>query len=254
MGQLLLRGMLAGLIGSLLAFGFAKIIGEPQVERAIALEGQAHSHSHTGAAETQAEHSHDGNAEAADEPELVSREVQAGAGLLTGVAVYGTALGGLFALAYAFISGRLLHLPPRSTALVLAAIGFLVLYFVPYLKYPANPPAVGQGETIGYRTQLYFAMLVFSLMALAIAVSFGRQAFEKLGGWNASILGAVVYLVLVAVAAYALPAINEVPQKYPADLLWNFRIAALGTQAILWAAIGLLFGWLVVGSRERLAR
>jgi predicted cobalt transporter CbtA len=248
MGNLLLRGMLAGLIASLLAFGFAKIIGEPQVDRAIALE-QAHSeggHSHG-----EAEHSRVG---AAEEPELVSREVQAGAGLLTGVAVYGTALGGLFALAYAFISGRLLHLPPRSTALVLAAIGFLVLYFVPYLKYPANPPSVGQGETIGYRTQLYFGMLVFSLMALAIAVSFGRQAIEKFGGWNASILGAGVYLVLVAIAAYALPAVNEVPEKFPADLLWNFRIAALGTQAILWAAIGLLFGWLVVGTRERFAR
>lgn len=253
MGNLLLRGMIAGLIASLLAFGFARIVGEPQVDRAIAFE-EANSeggHSHSAAPEAQAEHSH---AAAAEEPELVSREMQASVGLLTGVAVYGTALGGLFALAYAFISGRLLHMPPRSTALVLAAIGFLVLYFVPYLKYPANPPAVGQGETIGYRTQLYFGMLVFSLMALAIAVSFGRQAFEKLGGWNASILGVGVYLVLVAIAAYALPAINEVPEKFPADLLWNFRIAALGTQAILWTAIGLLFGWLVVGSRERFAR
>jgi predicted cobalt transporter CbtA len=238
MGNLLLRGMLAGLIASLLAFGFAKFIGEPQVDRAIAFEDSMHSHSHSGDVE---------------EPELVSREVQASIGLLTGVAVYGTALGGLFALAYAFISGRLVQLPPRAATILIAAVGFLVLYIVPYLKYPANPPSVGQADTIGYRTQLYFGMIVFSLAALAIAISFGRQAFDKFGGWNATILGAAVYLVLVAIAAYALPAINEVPEKFPADLLWNFRVAALGTQAILWVTIGLLFGWLVERSREKFA-
>jgi predicted cobalt transporter CbtA len=238
MGNLLLRGMLAGLIASLLAFGFAKFIGEPQVDRAIAFEDSMHSHSHSGDAE---------------EPELVSREVQASIGLLTGVAVYGTALGGLFALAYAFISGRLVQLPPRAATILIAAVGFLVLYIVPYLKYPANPPSVGQADTIGYRTQLYFGMIVFSLAALAIAISFGRQAFDKFGGWNATILGAAVYLVLVAIAAYALPAMNEVPEKFPADLLWNFRVAALGTQAILWITIGLLFGWLVERGREKFA-
>jgi predicted cobalt transporter CbtA len=238
MGNLLLRGMLAGLIASLLAFGFAKFIGEPQVDRAIAFEDSMHSHYHSGDVE---------------EPEVVSREVQASIGLLTGVAVYGTALGGLFALAYAFISGRLVQLPPRAATILIAAVGFLVLYIVPYLKYPANPPSVGQTDTIGYRTQLYFGMIVFSLAALAIAISFGRQAFDKFGGWNATILGAAVYLVLVAIAAYALPAINEVPEKFPADLLWNFRVAALGTQAILWVTIGLLFGWLVERSREKFA-
>jgi predicted cobalt transporter CbtA len=195
-------------------------------------------------------HYHSGDVE---EPEVVSREVQASIGLLTGVAVYGTALGGLFALAYAFISGRLVQLPPRAATILIAAVGFLVLYIVPYLKYPANPPSVGQTDTIGYRTQLYFGMIVFSLAALAIAISFGRQAFDKFGGWNATILGAAVYLVLVAIAAYALPAINEVPEKFPADLLWNFRVAALGTQAILWVTIGLLFGWLVERSREKFA-
>jgi predicted cobalt transporter CbtA len=237
MGQLLLRGMLAGLLAALLAFSFARIVGEPQVDRAIAFEEHGHSHS--------------GNAE---EPELVSREVQASVGLLTGVAVYGTALGGLFALAFAFISGRLLQMSPRGTALVVAALGFLVLYIVPYLKYPANPPAVGAEDTIGYRTQLYFTMLIFSAAALAIAIAFGRQLSAKLGAWNATIVGCVAYLALVGIAAYALPTINEVPATFPADLLWNFRVAAFGTQAILWVAIGLAFGALVERSQTSIAR
>lgn len=237
MGNLLLRGMLAGLIASLLAFGFAKVYGEPQVDRAIAFEDQL-SHA-AGAAE---EHDH--------EHEIVSREVQSTIGLLTGVVVYGTALGGLFALAFAFISGRLIHLAPRATAVLLAAAGFLALYIVPYLKYPANPPAVGLPETIGYRTQLYFAMIVFSLAALAIAISAGRQLVAKLGTWNASLAGAGTYVGLVGLAAYALPPINEVPAAFPADLLWHFRIAAFGTQAILWTALALVFGALIERGRD----
>jgi predicted cobalt transporter CbtA len=64
-------------------------------------------------------------------------------------------------------------------------------------------------------------------------------------------VGAAVYLVLVAIAAYALPAINEVPATFPADLLWQFRVAAFGTQAILWATIGLAFGALIERSHAR---
>jgi hypothetical protein len=235
-----MRGMLAGLFASLFAFGFAKVYGEPQVDRAIAFEEQV-SHAAAGTAEVH-EHAH----------EIVSREVQATIGLLTGVVVYGTALGGLFAFAFAFVNGRLVRMTPRATAVLLAATGFLALYIVPYLKYPASPPSVGLPETIGYRTQLYFAIIVFSLVALAIAIGAGRQLFAKLGPWNASLAGAATYVGLVGLAAYVLPPINEVPAAFPADLLWHFRIAALGTQAILWTALALIFGALIErGSESR---
>jgi predicted cobalt transporter CbtA len=245
MGQLLLRGMLAGFLAAVLAFSFAKIVGEPQVDRAIAFE-ESHS---------AAEHAHEANgaaaAAAAEEPELVSREVQAGVGLFTGVAIFGTALGGLFALAFAFASGRLLKFPPRTTAIIIAAVGFLALYVVPYLKYPANPPAVGAEETIGYRTQLYFTMMVFSAAALAIAVALGRALSASLGTWNGTVAGVIAYIVLVTIAGYALPTINEVPTDFPADLLWKFRVASFAIQGILWATIGLALGALVGRDQAR---
>lgn len=37
-GKLLMRGMLAGIAAGLLTFGFARIVGEPQVDQAIAFE------------------------------------------------------------------------------------------------------------------------------------------------------------------------------------------------------------------------
>ena len=42
--------------------------------------------------------------------------------------------------------------------------------------------------------------------------------------------------------ALALPDVNEVPEGFPATVLWDFRIASLGAQAITWATLGLLFG------------
>ncbi len=79
--SLLVRGMLVGFIAGLLAFGFAKTFGEPNVDRSIAFEEAACAR--TGEA---------------PDVELVSREVQAGLGLLTGSVVYAVALGGLFSI------------------------------------------------------------------------------------------------------------------------------------------------------------
>src|SRR5215472_14518922 len=109
-GALLVRGMLVGLVAGLLAFGLAKIVGEPQVDKAIAFETQM-----------------DKAKGEAPEPELVSRAVQSTIGLLTGVVVYGTAFGGLFALVFAYASGRMGQLGPRELAALLALAGFIAI-------------------------------------------------------------------------------------------------------------------------------
>jgi len=94
--QLLLRGMLAGVLAGLLAFGFAKIFGEPQVDHAIAFEDQMDKAKAQGTAGTMSMSGGMSMSNAgAPEPELVSRAVQAGLGLFTGVVVYGAAFGGL---------------------------------------------------------------------------------------------------------------------------------------------------------------
>src|SRR3954451_18058423 len=147
---LLIRGMLAGLAAGILMFAFAKVFGEPAIDRAIAFEGPS------------------------DEAPLVSRALQSTLGLLTGTVVYGVALGGIFALVFAAVYGRVGHARPRTTAAVLALVGFTVIILVPFLKYPSNPPAVGSDETIGYRTQIYFAMLAISVAAAVAALRVGR--------------------------------------------------------------------------------
>jgi hypothetical protein len=224
-GNLLLRGMLVGVLAGLLAFGFARIFGEPQVDRAIAFEEMS-SHDHGDA----------------PEEELVSRETQAGLGLATGVIVYGAAFGGLFALVFAFVQGRVGRLGPRATAALLALAAFVAIVLVPDLKYPANPPAVGNPDTIGLRTELFFVMLVISVAAMVLAVMLARRLSAAIGFWNATIVAGAAFIIVIAIAQYSLPEINEVPEQFSAVLLWRFRTASLGIQVVLWTTIGLLFG------------
>ena len=236
-GTLLVRGMLVGIVAGLLSFGFLKVYGEPQVDRAMAFEAQLDE------AKAAAEKAKGMNMSDEEKPELVSRPVQAGIGLFTGVMVYCTAFGGLFGLAFAFAYGRVPGaLTPQGVSALLAATGFVAIYLVPNLKYPANPPSVGDPETIGIRTALYFIMIAISIAAMVGAVSFKRLFVPRFGEWNAILIVAACYVVLVALAGLLLPVVNEVPDQFPAVVLWKFRIASLGAQFIMWATLGLLFG------------
>ncbi|WP_216215759.1 CbtA family protein [Amycolatopsis aidingensis] len=238
MRTLLVRGMLAGLVAGLLATLFAYFFGEPPVNAAIGIEeagSAAHSQEHAHEAGAAA-HQHGG------EETLVSRGTQSTIGLFTGVAGYGIAVGGLFALAFAVLHGRIGALRPRLSAALLAAGAFVVVVLVPFLKYPANPPAVGSGETIGSRTALYFGFVGLSLLFGGVAVYAGRRLADRLGGWQGGLLGAGGYLLVMAVCAALLPVVDEVPPEFPGSTLWTFRIASLGTQLVLWTGLGLVFG------------
>lgn len=238
MRVLLVRGLISGLVAGLLALVFARIFGEPSIGSAIDFE------SATGQTVTGA-HTH---GEAA-EPELVSRAVQSSIGLATAVLVYAVAFGGLFSVAFAAAYGRVGQLSARTTAAVLAVGGYLVVYVVPFLKYPANPPAVGSENTIGQRTGWYLAMVVISVVLAVTAVYLGRRLTARLGAWNAALAAGAGYVVAVAAAQAWLPSSSEMPEAFPATVLWEFRVASLGTQLVLWATIGLLFGALITSRK-----
>jgi hypothetical protein len=227
--------MLSGILAGLLSFGFLKLYGEPQVDRAIVFETQIDE------AKAAAERARGMKVE--EKPELVSRKVQAGVGLFTGVMLYSTAFGGLFALVFAFAYGRMPGaFTPRGISLLLAAIGFVAIYLVPNLKYPANPPSVGNPTTIGIRTAVYFGLIAISIAAMVCSIFLKRLLLPRFGDWNATLMAAAFYIVLVIVAGRVLPAINEVPAGFPAAVLWNFRMASLGAQVIMWTTLAFVFG------------
>jgi hypothetical protein len=194
---LLIRGMIAGAVAGLLAFGFAQVFGEPEIEYAIGLEEQMAQAGHAQQHEAGGAHHH--------EDELVSRGMQAGIGLLTAVVVYGAGMGGLFAIAFAFAYGRIGRFGPRATAALLAAAGFVAVALVPFLKYPATPPAVGNPETIGTRTALFLVMIAIAIIAVVLAVGLARRLAAQLGPWAAAAAGGVVFIAVVGAAQFFLP-------------------------------------------------
>jgi hypothetical protein len=223
--SLLVRGMLVGVVAGLLAFVVALILGEPQVQHAIDFEEQLARLRHE-----------------PPDPEIVSRGVQRTWGLLTGTLAMSVALGGLFALVFAWAYGRVGAFGARLTAALLALAAYLTITLVPFTKYPANPPTIGNEDTIDRRTVLFVAMILISILALVAAARIRGALLARLGAWNAGIAAALAFLAVVALAELILPAVHETPRGFPADVLWRFRIASLGIQATLWATIGLGFG------------
>ena len=237
----LVRGMLAGLAAGLVAFVFARLFGEPPLDGGIAYEDAAAAAA----------------GDVGGEP-LVSRGVQSSLGLAVAYLVYGTALGGILALVFATVRGRLGRLDDRGTAVVVALVGFVAAVVVPFVKYPANPPASSIDETIGQRTGLYVLFVLVSVAAAVGAAVLARRLADH-GWWNAVLLAAGAYVVVVGLVGGLLPAIAETPTDFPASVLYDFRLASLGAQLVLWTSIALIFATLVhrdarSGFTRRLAR
>jgi len=224
--RIIARGLLAGAIGGVLAFLFARTFVEPVITRALAYE-ESHEHGH--------EHG----------VELFTRGVQANIGMGFGVLAFSVAMGALFAVAYCVLYGRVGNLSPRSLSVVLACGMFLSLYVIPFLKYPPNPPATSLEETIRQRTLLYLLMVVLSAALLVAAVYVGHRLVAQFGRWSATLIGAGAYVVAIAVVMLVLPTIDETPGDFSAEVLYDFRLYSLGTQFVLWAMIGLVFGSMV---------
>ncbi|SDI96163.1 CbtA family protein [Pseudomonas abietaniphila] len=246
-GRLLLRGMFAGLLAGILAFGVAKIYGEPPLSRSIAVEESAeHAHGDAvplhvhGAAEPAHVHK---KTDSSNEEELVSRRVQSTVGLFTGIAVYSISLGGIFALVFAYSLGRFGRIRPRSLSLLLALAAFVAVILIPALKYPPNPPPAGLLETIGKRTTLFFLMMLVSISAMVISMSAGRKLVVRFGRVAGTVRAAIMYLIIVALAGYLFPSVDEVPESFSVSLLIEFRVASMGIQLVLWASMALIFGW-----------
>ena len=92
------------------------------------------------------------------------------------------------------------------------------------------------------RTAIYFGMILLSLASMIAAWNVRNRLVAEHGSWNATLIGAAVYVVAVVIFAFAMPPLNEVPDGFPAVVLWQFRMASLGAQAIMWTVIGLGFG------------
>ncbi len=222
LGAVLAAGLVAGLLAGLAAGVFHSLATEPVIQRAIDLEGVLRS--------------------AAGEPkreEVVSRRVQR-VGMIIGFLLFGAAWGTLFGVAYWLLPGHAAGAHVRVQALGLALAGYWTLGVFPHFKYPANPPGVGNPETVGYREGLYFSFLALSVIGALLAAVAYRHVGRLGRGWQRArvrgTLVGVLYAIFLGAMSVFLPNSPD-PVRMAPELVAEFRWLSLVGVSVFWAVL-----------------
>ena len=163
------------------------------------------------------------------------RTWQKGGQVLAG-AILGTSIGALFGLVF----GLSRHVLPGNhnvkKAIILAGIMWFTLYFIPFLKYPANPPTVGDPETVVLRSVLYLTFIAISGFG---AVGFYQlsKKFEK----QKKLIALIGYGVFITIAFFVMPP-NPDEVTAPMELVNGFRIMSLIAVSTFWISLGIILG------------
>jgi predicted cobalt transporter CbtA len=225
------RGVIAGLVGGAVSALFLLVVGERVIGDAIRLEDARGG---------------GGNA-------MFSRGVQTFGGVL-GVILVSVALGVIFATTFAAARHRLPGRDEWQRSIAWAATAFAVVYLVPFLKYPPNPPSVGNPDTIDERTMLYFAMVAWSVGAAFLAARLGAWLRSRQLADPARLSAvAIAWIVFVAIGYMVLPGAPDAVTA-PATLIWRFRLASAGGALALWGVTGVVFGLLSLPAAARTRR
>lgn len=232
------NGLLAGGLAGLASGLFSLLLAEPLMDRAIELEEQR-----SAASGGRAHHGH--GAAAAETEELFSRGTQH-AGLVVTAVIVGLAVGVFYALAQLLVHrARVTTHRPWERALTMAGAGFLALSLLPALRYPANPPGVGDNGTVTDRQTMWLGALAISVLGTLLAWQVHKRTGEAGHGAPVRQLGATAAVVITLAALFLLPG-NPDPVPVPPGLLWDFRLLSLSSHVLMWAVLGTAFGALAL--------
>jgi putative cobalt transporter subunit CbtA len=214
--------LLSGIIAGVILAGVNYFVAEPFIDQAIGIEVDNSIAS----------------GEVVDFDELSSYRVWQKEGTFAAGAFLGLTYGAILGIVYVISRKYLPSSDDRKKALILAAIMCLSLYVVPFIKYPANPPAVGDPETIGLRDSLYTNYQLASGL-IALGVSILMYKLRRIGYSKYVII--VIYLGLVA-SIYAIFPANPDEITAPMDLVNAFRAVTFGTMVMFYLVLGTIFG------------
>lgn len=214
--------LLAGAIAGTTLGAINQVAVEPYIDHAVELEMQ-----------------NAGQSDQAINPAQFTayRLWQKGGEIVAGT-ILGLSIGSLFGIVFAYTRSSIPGSNNKKKALLVAGIMWFVLFLIPALKYPANPPAIGDPETIYYRQSLYVAFLAISgFSALGLAFLYGGM--RALNTKKAIIPAA--YAAIITGAYLAMPT-NPDPINAPMDLVIGFRITSAITISMFWGVLGVFFG------------
>ena len=150
--------------------------------------------------------------------------------------ILGIAMGSLFGIVYALSRNSLPGKNDVTKAVILAGIMWLTIYLIPFLKYPANPPTVGDAETVVLRSILYISFIAIS--------GFGALGFYKLSQKLQSdkkYLGILGYVIFIVIAFFVMPE-NPDEVTAPMNLVNEFRLMSVLGVTSFWISVGFILG------------
>lgn len=214
--------ILAGAIAGTILGAMNQVAVEPFIERAIELEMQNTAKS----------------GQIINPAEFAAYRLWQRGGEIVAGTVLGLSIGSLFGIVFAYARSSVPGSNNKKKGLIVAGIMWFTLFLMPLLKYPANPPAVGDPETIYYRQTLYLAFLAISGFS-ALGLAF---LYRKMGSPHTkkAIIPAA-YAAIMAGAYLAMPA-NPDPLNAPMELVIGFRITSAITISLFWGLLGVIFG------------
>jgi hypothetical protein len=226
MKRLLITSVIFGIIAGLLVGGFYNLFQVPVMERAIALEEERAASVTRGDAE-----------------EGASAEVSLGVqrlGMVFGTAIFGAIIGLFFSVGFVLLHRAAPSWPVVWVALTVGALGFWSLSLFPFIKYPLNPPGVGDEATLLARQFGQTLFMLVSAAAIGVALDALRrinQNFAEFAArrkWYGGVLAA--YGVLALLMVFVFPG-NPDPVPVPIDLLELFRALTMAGQFLTWALL-----------------
>ena len=216
----LISGALAGFVHGTVNF----TIVEPYLDQAIGIENQSLFAS--------------GEAEDTLEfwAEYESYRIWQKSGQVLAGVILGIAMGSLFGIVYALSRNSLPGKTDVVKAVVLSLIMWITIYLIPFLKYPANPPTVGDSETVVFRAILYISFIVVSGVSVLLFYKLSKK-FQN----NKKYLGVIGYGVFISVVFFVMP---ENPDEItaPMNLVMEFRFMSVLGVTSFWASIGIILG------------
>lgn len=217
----IVAGLLAGLFHGIINIAFV----EPYLDNAIGIENQRLF----------------AEGEAKDNPQFWQQftdyRIWQKQGSIIAGGILGAATGALFGLVFAYSRHVLPGNNDIKKALVLASIMWTVFYFIPFLKYPANPPTVGEPDTIVFRAVTYALFVALSSLG---ALGFSR-VYKKIQNKKfVAFFGYAAYMIIVFVA---MPP-NPDPIKTSMELVNGFRAVSAVTMTAYWIVNAIILGYL----------
>ena len=155
--------------------------------------------------------------------------------VLAGV-ILGLAMGSLFGIVYALSRNSLPGKNDVTKSVILAGIMWLTIYIIPFLKYPANPPTVGDGETVMLRAILYVSFIALS----GIGVVIFYKLSQKLQN-NKKYFGLFGYVIFIIILFLVMPE-NPDEVTAPMNLVNEFRFMSVLGVSSFWLSVGLILG------------